>query len=64
MSSEVIALQFIVSFLPNVLVYIETMATSRETSLNSQEALDFTFASSSKIEFEDELDDVNGEPEI
>ena len=44
MSSEVIALQFIVSFLPNVSVYIETMAASRETSLNSQEALDFTFA--------------------
>ena len=44
MSSEAIALQFIVSFLPNVLVYIETMAASRETSLNSQEALDFTFA--------------------
>ena len=30
MFSEVIVLQFIASFLPNVLFYIETMAASRE----------------------------------
>ena len=44
MFSEVIALQFIASFLPNVLLYIETMATSREARLNAQEVLDFIFA--------------------
>ena len=30
---EVIALQFIVSFLPNILFYIETMMASGETKL-------------------------------
>ena len=44
MFSEVIALQFIASFLPNVLLYIEIMATSREARPNAQEALDFIFA--------------------
>ena len=42
---EIITLQFIASFLPNVLRYIETMAASREARLNFQEALDFIFAS-------------------
>ena len=80
MFSEVIALQFIASFLPNVLLYIETVAASREARLNAQEALDLNFAdkdsdeegideeeefeSSSESEFEDELGDINGEPEI
>ena len=43
MLSEIIALPFIAIFLPNVLLYIETMATSREATLNIQESLDLTF---------------------
>ena len=41
---EVIPLKFVASFLPYVLFYIETMATSREARINAQEALDFIFA--------------------
>ena len=44
MFSKVIALQSIAIFLPNVLLYIETMAASIEARLNTQEALDFIFA--------------------
>ena len=44
MFSEVIALHFIASFLPNVLLCIETMAASRDARPNAQEALDFIFA--------------------
>ena len=44
MFSEVIALQFITSFLSIVLLYIETIVASREARLNAQEALNFIFA--------------------
>ena len=44
MFSEVTALQFITSFLSIVLLYIETIAASREARLNAQEALNFIFA--------------------
>ena len=44
MFSEVIALQFIGSFLPNVLFYIETIVVSRDAGLNAQEAFRFIFA--------------------
>ena len=44
MFSEVIVLQLIASFLPNVLLYIETTVASGEARLNVQEALDFIFA--------------------
>ena len=44
MFSEITALQFIASFLLNVLLYVETMSASREAKLNVQEALDFIFA--------------------
>ena len=44
MFSEVIALQLIASFLPNLLLYIETTKASGEARLNIQETLDFIFA--------------------
>lgn len=44
MLSEIIALQFITSFLPNVLLYIETMANSWDARVITQKALDFIFA--------------------
>ena len=44
MFAEVVALQFIASFLSNELLYIETIAASREARLNAQKALDFIFA--------------------
>ena len=44
MYSEAITLQFIASFLPNVLLYKEITAASREARLNAQEALDFILA--------------------
>ena len=37
-------MKFVASFLPYLLFYIETMATSREARINAQEALDFIFA--------------------
>ena len=82
MFSEIIALQFITSFLPNVLLYVEIMANWWDARLITQKALDFIFAredsddegiidgekeefvSSYKSEFENELQDANGEPEI
>ena len=44
MFAEVVALQFIASFFSNELLYIETIAASREARLNAQGALDFIFA--------------------
>ena len=44
MFAEVVALQFIASFLSNELLYIETIAASREARLNAQKGLDFIFA--------------------
>lgn len=44
MFSEVMALQLIASFLPNILPYIEKMTPSKEARLNAEEALDFIFA--------------------
>ena len=44
MFSEIIALQFITSFLPNVLLYVEIMANSWDARLITQKALDFIFA--------------------
>ena len=56
MFSEVIALQFIASFLPNILLYVETMVASTEARLNTQEALDFIFADEDSDE-EDVIDE-------
>ena len=50
MFSEVMALHFTASLLPNVLPYIETMAPSKEARLDAQEALDFIFANKNSDE--------------